>query len=371
MFAFDKKAQISNGVNSKNNPNFRYKASLAAALAAVMIFAAVYFLAVPPTNFPSAKIFEIREGDNLQKISSELVRQGYIRSRSLFEFAVVFAGNSKNLQFGDYLFERPLSLMEIARRIGEGVFGIARIKITIPEGSNLYEIGALFEQAGMFTKKELFAVTGIPGADYGSKVAGASPLLRDFSGEADLLLGKPRLVSLEGYLFPDTYFFLKSDTPEDVVIKMLSNLERRITPELREDIARQGKSIHDVLTVASLLEEEAREDEDRRIIAGILWKRIEKGMPLQVDAALTYVTGKASLSLSNGDLRQDSPYNTYKQKGLPLGPISNPGLAAIDAALHPAETEYLFYLSDRTGILYYAKTHEGHVANKRKYLSRE
>ncbi|MEK7085005.1 MAG: endolytic transglycosylase MltG, partial [Patescibacteria group bacterium] len=198
-----------------------------------------------------------------------------------------------------------------------------------------------------------------------------SPLLRDFSGEADLLLGKPRLTSLEGYLFPDTYFFLKSDTPEDVVIKMLSNLERRITPELREEIARQGKSTHDALTVASLLEEEAREDEDRRIIAGILWKRIEKGMPLQVDAALTYVTGKASLSLSNGDLRQDSPYNTYKQKGLPLGPISNPGLAAIDAALHPAETEYLFYLSDRTGILYSAKTHEGHVANKRKYLSRE
>ena len=94
-------------------------------------------------------------------------------------------------------------------------------------------------------------------------------------------------------------------------------------------------------------------------------------MPLQVDAALTYVTGKASLNLSNGDLRQDSPYNTYKHKGLPLGPISNPGLAAIEAALYPAETPYLFYLSDRAGTLYYAKTHEGHVANKRKYLSRE
>lgn len=355
----------------KSNPEFRRTVSVAAVLAAALAFTVIYFLTAPTEHFPSAKIFEIREGDDLQKISSELVQQGYVRSRSLFKFAVVFAGSSKNLMFGDYFFERPLSLIEIARRIGEGIFGIERVKVTIPEGSNLYEISVLFEHAGMFAKKEFFSVTGVPGVDYSEAVAGSAPILRDFSSEANLLLQKPRLVSLEGYLFPDTYFFLRSDTPEKVIVKMLANLERKVTPELREEITRQGKNIHDVLTVASLLEEEARKDEDRRIISGILWKRIEKGMPLQVDAALTYVTGKASLSLTGGDLRQDSPYNTYRHKGLPLGPVSNPGLAAFDAALHPAKTPYLFYLSDRRGKLYYGKTHEGHVANKRKYLNAE
>lgn len=346
---------------------FGNKAGIIAAALAAILFVLAYLAVAPTKHFPSTKIFEIRQGDNLRKIAAGLAEKGYIRSRSLFEFAVIVAGDSKNLRFGDYFFERPLSLIEIAKRIGEGIFGIESVKVTIPEGANLYEVSSLFESLGMFTKKELFTFTGRPGLEHATSTNTTLP--PDFSSKADLLLQKPRSASLEGYLFPDTYFFLKNDTPEKVIEKMLGNLERKITPELRQEVERQGRTIHEVLTLASILEEEAHRGEDRKIIAGILWKRLKKGMLLQVDATLTYVTGRASLSLTDADLAKKSPYNTYRHKGLPLGPISNPGLDSINAALHPEETPYWFYLSDRAGKIYYAKTHEGHIANKRKYLS--
>ena len=134
------------------------------------------------------------------------------------------------------------------------------------------------------------------------------------------------------------------------------------------DIAASGHSFSDIIIMASLIEREARRSEDRRMVAGVLWNRIKKGMPLQVDAVFGYIYGRTTYSPSFDDLKIDSPYNTYKYAGLPAGPICNPGLDAIEAALHPAETKYLYYLTGRDGLMRYATTYALHKANIAKYL---
>ena len=145
--------------------------------------------------------------------------------------------------------------------------------------------------------------------------------------------------------------------------------ERRLAP-LAKRIADFGKPLHDVLTMASLVEGEARTREARRHIAGILWHRVELGMPLQVDAVFPYILGKNTYEVTTEDLRVDSPYNTYRYTGLPPGPINNPSLDAITAALNPTPSNYLYYLSDKEGIMHYATTHEEHLINRAKYLGK-
>ncbi len=171
----------------------------------------------------------------------------------------------------------------------------------------------------------------------------------------------------EGYLFPDTYFFLINDTPEKVVAKMNENLKNK-TADLEDAIAKSKRSFHQILTMASLIEKEAANPEDRRIISGVLWKRFDQKMPLQVDAAFVYALGKNTYELTTADLKIDSPYNTYIHRGLPPTPIDNPGLDAIQAAIFPEKTPYWYYLSDKSGNIYYSKTFAEHVQKKNQYL---
>ena len=315
---------------------------------------------MPAKNFPVGEPVKIEEGMGVREIASELRVKGYIKSRSLFKFIVIVAGKARDLKAGEYYFDEPLSMIDIARRIANGIHGVPSIKITIPEGFNLAGIAQLFEEHGMFSAEDFYAVAGKPGAN--------NSALADFSSASDILREKPSGASLEGYLFPDTYFFYKNDLPEGTVRKILENFNEKISEDLRREVRESGKNFYEILTIASLLEEEACEDEDRQIIAGILWKRLEAGMPLQVDATLTYLTGKGSDRLTLDDLQMDSLYNTYRYKGLPKGPISNPGIEAIEAALSPESTPYLFYLSDKDGVIHYARTFEEHKINKAKYI---
>lgn len=207
------------------------------------------------------------------------------------------------------------------------------VSVTIPEGFNVYQIASTLQAAGIVSREEFLKSA----------------------------------VSEEGFLFPDTYEFFKDSKPKVIIAKMKKNFEEK-TAIFTEDIARQKKDQRDIVTMASLLEEEAASEKDRKLISGILWKRISLGMPLQVDAALTYATGKSSHKLTDADLASDDPYNTYKYRGLPAGPISNPGLEAIYAAINPAISPYLYYLSDSKGVIHYAKTFEEHKLNKIRYL---
>ena len=179
----------------------------------------------------------------------------------------------------------------------------------------------------------------------------------------------PKGVDLEGYLFPDTYRVFNDVSDEEIVKKLLNNFDKKLSPELRQKIARQGKTIHEIITMASIIEKEVSSEADRPIVAGILYKRIKNGMRLEVDSSINYITGKNDPGANYADLEIDSPYNTYKNYGLPPGPICNPGLAAIKAAVYPEESAYLFYLNRQdTGETIFSKTFDEHIKNKNKYL---
>ncbi len=265
-----------------------------------------------PADFPVPVTIKIEKGSSLRGISLLLQNEHIISSRVAFEsFAIIFGGD-KHIQSADYLFENKLPVFEVARRIAKGEHHLPPVSVTIPEGFNLNQIADTF-----------------------------TPNLENFSKVNFLLATK----DLEGYLFPDTYFFLPDDNEKDVIGSMSLNFNKKITPLLPE-ITSSGKSEKDIITMASLIEGEAKGDIDRGIISGILWKRISIGMPLQVDA---------------------SP-ETYKNKGLPMRPIGNPGLLAIEAAIHPQKSPYLYYLHDKNGNIHYAKTFAEHKLNEIKYL---
>ena len=171
----------------------------------------------------------------------------------------------------------------------------------------------------------------------------------------------------EGYFFPDTYFFALDATTDEVIIAFHKNFEEKIK-SVKGEILASGHSQKEIVTMASILEEEARTTQDWQTISSILWKRIKIGMPLQVDSTLSYVVGRISSELTTKDLKMKSPYNTYTNKGLPPTPIANPGLKTIVAAATPTSTPYLYYLSDQNGDIHYAATFAEHVQNRHTYL---
>jgi len=192
-------------------------------------------------------------------------------------------------------------------------------------------------------------------------------LKKDYSGQFDFLKDKPKDIGLEGYLFPDTYQISKGETCEEIIDLMLANFGKKLTPDLREEIITQKKSIFDIVTMASMIEKEVRTLSDKKIVSGILWKRIAVGMPLQLDATINYITQRSDPSVAIKATKINSPYNTYMYSGLPKGPISSPGIDSITSAIYPKQTKYWFYLSD--GKTIFSETLDQHNEAKAKYLN--
>ena len=257
-----------------------------------------------------------------------------VRSAVVFQFFAILFGGDKQVLAGDYFFEKKVPVFSVASRLSRGDYQLEAVKITIPEGFTLREMADLFtERFELFDRDEFLELT---------------------RGE-------------EGYLFPDTYFFLPTAEAPVIVFTMMNNFEEKIAP-LQDDILESGRSLDEIITMASIIEKETGPNDDRAIIAGILWKRIRIGMPLQVDASFLYINGKGSFELTLSDLKIDSPYNTYKYKGLPPSPIASPGMESIVAAANPKDSPYLYYLHDKEMNVHYGKDFEEHKANKRKYL---
>jgi UPF0755 protein len=295
---------------------------------------AVNWILLPPATFPVPYRITINNGQSLFSISKELSNDGVIRSRRAFEMLVMTFGSDSHISEGEYYFERPVSVVEVAMHIAGRQFGIDRKKVTFPEG---------FSNKEMATRLDATFDT--------------------FDTELFLSLAKGH----EGYLFPDTYGFFPSTTPDVMVAALKKNFEKKTEP-LQKDFDSSKRSRADIIVMASIIEKEAAGDSDRAIVSGILWNRIDAGIPLQVDAPFLYLVGKESKDLTRKDLALDSPYNTYIHKGLPPTPINNPGLAAITAALHPEPSAYFYYLHDKNGMIHYAKTYAEHKKNIQKYL---
>ncbi len=302
--------------------------------AVVIIFIMFVTSSIAPSSFPKGQIdVHVPNSASLSNISESLADQNIITSPFVFKVFVVVFGGQRGLFAGDYRFTGPQSVIRVAYRMVNGNQGLPKIKVTIPEGTNVYDMAYIY-----LTK------------------------IRNFNA--------PRFVSLalqyEGYLFPDTYNFLSNVKSEEVIKTMRNNFNEKIKT-LESDIENSDKIMEEIIIMASIVEEEERDSENRRVIAGILWKRLEEGMPLQVDAPFYYLTGRKG-GFTYDDLKIDSPYNTYKYKGLPRGPISNPSLDAIKATLNPVKTTYYYYLTGKDGVTRYSDTYDGHLKNKNVYL---
>ncbi|TAK59170.1 endolytic transglycosylase MltG [Patescibacteria group bacterium] len=297
----------------------------------VSVFAVYSLFIASPLNFQKDSIVTISSGTSVEEAGELLKAKHVIRSPFMFSVLVRIIYPS-GIIANHYSFSKPQSVLVIAYRLAKGKTDLVPLKVTIPEGSSSFEISNILENT-----------------------------LKDFDSVTFKTLAK----SQEGYLFPDTYFFLPGTTPEAVIDTMRKNFDEKIKP-LESDIATFGKPMNEVLAMASILEREARQSETRRMVAGILWKRISIGMPLQVDAVFGYIFQKSGYAPTLTDLQTDSLYNTYLHRGLPPTPIGNPGLEAIQDAITPTKNNYLYYLTDKEGKIYYAKTFAEHRLNKLK-----
>ncbi|MBA3551123.1 endolytic transglycosylase MltG [Patescibacteria group bacterium] len=298
------------------------------------IFYTISFRA--PKTFPETAVIVVPPGSSLSQIALDLEKEHIIRSPFWFTNFVLFLKQERGVVGGEYYFEKPMSVYQIARRVSTGDYNNDQLKTTIPEGVPVSDISLILKK------------------NY--------PL---FDTIHFLTIAQNK----EGYLFPDTYYLGYHPSPEKVLGVLTETFEKKIAQEeIQTAITSFGRPLHEVLTMASILEGEARQTRTRQIVAGILWERIKRGIPLQVDAAFRYVNGKTTKELTMSDLKIDSPYNTYVYKGLPPTPISNPGLDSILAAVTPIQTEYIYFLTDNDGNMHYAVTLDEHVKNKNKYL---
>jgi UPF0755 protein len=305
-------------------------------LVGIALFLGYYVTFSPPVTFPSASLVKIPKGSTLASEAKVLQDRHLIRSATLFIWSAKLFGAANSVIPGEYFFSGPQSVVQVARRLAHGDFELVPVRVTIPEGLNAQQVAKLLSQDI---------------ADFD---------VQGFLDEAQ---------SKEGYLFPDTYYFLPGEDPTDIVAALETNFQKKVSDSLVTTALQSfGKPLPDIVTMASLLEKEASNSHDRQIIAGILWKRVTLGMPLQVDAVFPYIIGKNSFQLTHADLQTQSPYNTYVNKGLPPGPIANPGVGAILAAVTPIKTTYLYYLSDMQGNFHFCATYSCQLANQRKYL---
>jgi len=312
----------------------RNRPYLLAGFGAVFALCLFYIISgsLAPGDFPQQKeIVTIKPGTYLSQAADIFAQNHIIRSAFLFKVYVVLISGHRQVQAGDYLFDAPLSALKVAYRGVSGIEGLPKIKITFVEGMTVKDMAAILDK-------------NIP----------------DFDAKTFLVLATP----LEGSLFPDTYYFYQNNTPQQIVDQLHNTFIDKIRPLLLS-FQMSGKTLTDVITMASIVEREATSTTDRKMIAGILWKRIDAGMPLQVDPPFYYILGKDSAHLTVKDLAMDSPYNTYKHKGLPPTAIDNPSLDAIDATLNPTSSKYWFYLSGKNGTMHYGVTLNDHVNNQK------
>lgn len=289
-----------------------------------------------PKYFPTGTIYDLKSGETLSSVSSDFSSKKIIRSEFWFKaFVYTFTFGKSKVIYGDYFFNNRENMITIAWRISHGQLETVPIKVLIPEGINNREIADIFSAELPSFDKNVFIKSAL---------------------------------KLEGYLFPDTYY-ITADMTEAEIIKMMNDNFNDKIKTLDKEIKSFNKPLSDIIKMASILELEARTRESRSIIAGILWKRISIKMALQVDSSIRYLNGKTSKQISLDDLKIDSPYNSYVYRGFPPTPISNPGLATIEAAIKPTKTSYLYFLTDDQGNMHYATTYAEHLLNKEKYLS--
>lgn len=284
----------------------------------------------------------VKPGTTASEISDRLMQLGVIDSRLRFWWLMKLQGDASKFKTGTYAFTPHMDEQAVLDKLVAGDTTV--VKFTIPEGFGIKEIAKRLADEGLVDEQEFLAEA------------------KDFA-PYDYMKKRPNVrYAAEGYLFPDTYVIHSDVSAEGIMKMMAEDFDMRLTPALRQQAVAKGLSIHDLITLASLVEKEARYDEDRPIIAQVFFKRLQMGMPLQSDTTLQYLMAGPKEDVSIEDTKIDSPYNTYQHEGLPPGPIASPGMKSILAVLNPANTDYLYFVADRQGHNHYSQTYDEHLA---------
>jgi UPF0755 protein len=300
----------------------------------------------------------IQQGESPNTIAVKLERAGVIRSSAHFGVLAGLMGVEGNLRAGEYELTRGMPTTVVIERLRENIT-IPQFVLTIPEGWRWEQVAEHLERRGVTTAADFRAA--LSATDY----------------NAPFLAQRPPGTSLEGYLFPDTYFFTVNATAHDIVARLLSTFNQKFPPDLQAKAAEHGLTLHQAVTLASIVEREAQVASERPIIASVYLNRVKEGMPLEADPTTQYALtadpasvekfGWWKRDLTLDDLKVASPYNTYVTPGLPPGPIANPGLAALRAVVEPADTNFLFFVAKPDGSHAFARTFDEHLRNVQQY----
>jgi UPF0755 protein len=286
---------------------------------------------------------EIPAGAGPSSIGRRLVEAGVIRDTLGFRFELTRSGAGRRLQAGEYRFDRPMTVQEVVAKIARG--DVYLLPITFREGLTILEMAQVFESRGFGPAAEFVAAASDP-----------TPI-RDLDSAAR---------DLEGYLFPDTYTMARQATAAQLVARMVAGFEQALTPKLRADAAVRGLTVRELVTLASIIEKETGKAEERSLVAAVYANRLRIGIALQADPTVIYAlqrAGRYNGNLTRADLQSDSPYNTYRYPGLPPGPIAAPGKASLEAAVHPADAPYIYFVSRGDGSHAFATTLAEHNQN--------
>ncbi|MDP3997246.1 MAG: endolytic transglycosylase MltG [Candidatus Andersenbacteria bacterium] len=294
----------------------------------------------------------IAEGSSAKQTWQQLKDKNFTASTLPWRYYAWRQAAADKIKAGSYHLAKGESVPDVMNRFVAGDTNPDELTVTYPEGFTIQQIADRTAAKNIGTPEEF--------------IAAASPPL--YIDQYPYLVDIPAGRDLEGYLFPDTYKIFVDDTPPDIIKRLLANFDNKLTPELRTQAASSGRTVDQIVILASIIEREVTSPEDMATVSGILWKRFDNSAGLDVDATVRYALKKWNDPLTYQDLQTDSPYNTRKYRGLPPGPISNPGLQALVAAVQPKTTDYYYYLSAPEGQTVFSKTNDEHNANKAKYL---
>ncbi|MBF0573095.1 MAG: endolytic transglycosylase MltG [Desulfamplus sp.] len=308
-------------------------------------FAKTPFKFLPtPSQSNNINLIKIRHGESLSNIAKKLETSAIISNQYLFMILARYKGDSKNIKAGEYEFSNkdiPENILDMLVR-GK----VKLYKITIPEGLNIKEIAEIVEKAGFGTSEDFI------------KNATDKIFISSLGIEAD---------SLEGYLFPETYFFPTETNHKKIISSMVHHFNKVFTPDWKDTCKKLGLTIHEIITLASIIEKETANSAERPLISSVFHNRLKRGMRLESDPTVIYAIPNFNGNITKKDLLAPTPYNTYLINGLPSGPIANPGKLSIEAALFPPKSDFLFFVSKNDSTHYFSKNIKEHNLAVRKY----
>ena len=306
---------------------------VALAVLAAALLCAFLLLDKHPAGNWEEKLVLVPKGSSFPEVVGIFREGGILPHPLVFRALVMITSTARRLHYGEYAFPTPPSTYDVWKRLVEG--DVINYTVLVPPGANIYDVAAQVE-AIKLAKAEAFLA------------AAASPAV----------LGRLEIPgeSAEGYLFPDKYIFVKPVTPEEIVERMVREFRRNVPPDAEKRAGEAGLSLHQVVTIASIIEKEAGLEEEKPIVSAVIRRRLALGMPLQMDPTVIYEAKRFDGTVTRKDLRAEGPYNTYLNRGLPPGPIANPGLAALNAALNPSKAEYLYFVSRNDGSHTFSRT---------------